>query len=53
MAIDDEADFEAGVYSDGSFNLVIDDGLQDAVIEFSPTAFKKLRRFLGLLQEVA
>jgi hypothetical protein len=53
MAIDEEAEFECGVYSDGTFHLVIDDGLQDAVIEFSPGAFKKLRGFLGRIQEVA
>jgi hypothetical protein len=53
MAIDDEGDFEVGIFSDGTLNLVIDDGLQDAVIEFSPPALAKLRRFLGRVQEAA
>lgn len=49
----EEADFEAGIYSDGTLNLVIDDGLQDAQINFSAAALKKLRVFLGLFQEAA
>lgn len=51
--IDTADDFEVGIYSDGTLTLEIDDGLQDAIVEFSPLALAKLRRFLGLFAEVA
>lgn len=49
----EEEDFEAGIYSDGTLNLLIEDGLQDAQLTFSAAALKKLRVFLGLFQEAA
>lgn len=49
----DADDLEVGVFTDGSMDFLVDDGLEDAHIKFSPAAVNKLRRFLGLFQEAA
>lgn len=46
--IEDPEDFEVGIFSDGTMTMVMDDGLADGRVDFSPSAVKKLRAFLGL-----
>lgn len=49
----DADDLEIGIFTDGSMDFLVDDGLDDAHIKFTDAAVKKLRRFLGLFQEAA
>lgn len=45
IAVDEEHDFELGIYSDGTLALVIDTGLDDCRISFSKAALDKLVAF--------
>lgn len=49
----DADDLEIGIFTDGSMDFLVDDGLDDAHIKLTDAAVKKLRRFLGLFQEAA
>lgn len=49
----DVNDLEIGIFTDGSMDFLVYDGLDDAHIKFTDAAVKKLRRFLGLFQEAA
>lgn len=49
----DADDLEIGIFTDGSMDFLVDDGLDDAHIKFTAEAVTKLRRFLGLFQEAA
>lgn len=49
----DADDLEISIFTDGSMDFLVDDGLDDAHIKLTDAAVKKLRRFLGLFQEAA
>lgn len=49
----DADDLEIGIFTDGSMDFLVDDGLDDAHIKLTSEAVTKLRRFLGLFQEAA
>lgn len=49
----DADDLEIGIFSDGSMDLLVDDGLDDAHLKLSAGAVNKMRQFLGLFQESA
>lgn len=53
IELDYEDDFDITICSDRTMTIIIDDGLSDAVIKFSPAALYKLREFLGLFGENA
>lgn len=48
----DVNDLEIGIFSDGSMDLLIYNGLDDAHLKFTAAAVTKIRCFLGSLQEV-
>ena len=49
----DADDLEIGIFTDGSMDLLVDDGLDDAHLKLSAGAVNKMRQFLGLFQESA